>query len=1027
MVNVLPHDQMLGDKPNFRDRFQNLFKNNGYLLLAFLVPFAVMYLIYLVRGIHPFGNFSVLVLDLNGQYVDFFEALRHFIYGDASYLYSFSRALGGEFMGIYAYYLASPLSYIVALFPQEGILDALLLMFLIKTGLCGFTFGFYLHKTSSFKPTFNRVNVVTFSSLYALTAYCVVQQHNTMWIDAVIWLPIITYGIEELIKKGHYKLYTLSLAIALMSNFYIGYMLCIYTAIYFFIYSYMGNANPYREKAHMAKSFLRILFFSILAVAIAGVVLLTAYYSLTFGKTTFSSTNWDFKLRFELLDMFVKFLPCSYDTVRTEGLPFVYCGMITLLLVPIYFCSPRIKAREKILYGTLVAVFILSFAINPIDLLWHGMQAPNWLNYRYSFILCFILLVMAYKGISEIKRSRLTALVLPSAVILALVAVAQKTNFVSYVLGDGSNDRNHEVGKLLTIECIWFSAILVGVYLIILAVMRKSKRPQNIALVLAVIVAGELFCNGLSNTLDLGSDVVYTSRGTYTAYITHLRGITQKVKGLDGSFYRMDEVAHRKVNDNMAVLAYGLTNSTSTLNATTINFLNNMGYFAKAHEAQYHAGNVVSDSLLGIKYTLDRTTATGKELVAIRDILQDSDLYSLFTKENIYTAYQNKYALSLAYAVNTAIKDIDMADYLNPYDRLNAIITAMLGETETVEVFKSLELSTTTKTNCRMDPARYPPNENANFKHPYIKYYPEDENQKAKLTFVAKTPQNANGSEMRHIYFYLPSEFQRAFTFEAKAGSYGSVFGNNTDRILPIGQYKDNGYVSVTLTLDANVLYLTHGVDLFYYLDEAVFADAMSRLAESQLKIDENYKDDHITGTLTTKKDGQTVFTSIPYDAGWHVYVDGKPVETQAILRDSANADKPDGALIAFDIENSGEHSIELRYMPKEFVLGAAASIIGILVLILISIFEKKVNKFADKILCPIIVPTESEYDIEDDTMDDELDDIPDFLPDGTQDMNTDILPSEQICEGDIKLDEAVDVEEQRDEESPEDTNKGEN
>ena len=95
--------------------------------------------------------------------------------------------------------------------------------------------------------------------------------------------------------------------------------------------------------------------------------------------------------------------------------------------------------------------------------------------------------------------------------------------------------------------------------------------------------------------------------------------------------------------------------------------------------------------------------------------------------------------------------------------------------------------------------------------------------------------------------------------------------------------------------------------------------------------------------------------------------------------------------------------------------------------MILISIFEKKVNKFADKILCPIIVPTESEYDIEDDTMDDELDDIPDFLPDGTQDMNTDILPSEQICEGDMKLDEAVDVEEQRDEESPEDTNKGEN
>ena len=72
MVNVLPQNQMLGEKPKLKYRLGKIFKNNGYLLLAFLVPFAVMYLIYLVRGIHPFGNFSVLVLDLNGQYVDFF-------------------------------------------------------------------------------------------------------------------------------------------------------------------------------------------------------------------------------------------------------------------------------------------------------------------------------------------------------------------------------------------------------------------------------------------------------------------------------------------------------------------------------------------------------------------------------------------------------------------------------------------------------------------------------------------------------------------------------------------------------------------------------------------------------------------------------------------------------------------------------------------------------------------------------------------------------------------------------------------
>ena len=124
------------------DKLKKLFGEYGYILISFIVPAIIMYFVYLAMEIHPFGNGSVLVLDLNGQYVDFYEALRHFVYGDASMLYSFSRALGGEMMGLYAYYLASPLSYIVALFPQEMILDALLLIFLLKVGFCSATFSF---------------------------------------------------------------------------------------------------------------------------------------------------------------------------------------------------------------------------------------------------------------------------------------------------------------------------------------------------------------------------------------------------------------------------------------------------------------------------------------------------------------------------------------------------------------------------------------------------------------------------------------------------------------------------------------------------------------------------------------------------------------------------------------------------------------------------------------------------------------------------------------------------------------------
>ena len=97
----------------FKQRISNIKREYGYLFLAALIPAIIFFLIYLARGLNPFGNGTVLVLDLNGQYVYFFEALRDTVLEGGSLLYSWSRSLGGEFLGIYAYYIASPLSYLV--------------------------------------------------------------------------------------------------------------------------------------------------------------------------------------------------------------------------------------------------------------------------------------------------------------------------------------------------------------------------------------------------------------------------------------------------------------------------------------------------------------------------------------------------------------------------------------------------------------------------------------------------------------------------------------------------------------------------------------------------------------------------------------------------------------------------------------------------------------------------------------------------------------------------------------------------
>ena len=137
----------LAPKTRARDWLRSLLHERKYLGICFILPALIMWLIYICMKVYPFGNESVLVLDLNGQYVYFFEELKNILQGDGSFLYSFSRPMGGEFMGIFAYYLSSPFSVIVALFPDSMITEALLIMFLLKTGACGLTFGIFIHNT----------------------------------------------------------------------------------------------------------------------------------------------------------------------------------------------------------------------------------------------------------------------------------------------------------------------------------------------------------------------------------------------------------------------------------------------------------------------------------------------------------------------------------------------------------------------------------------------------------------------------------------------------------------------------------------------------------------------------------------------------------------------------------------------------------------------------------------------------------------------------------------------------------------
>ena len=885
--------------PMWLKRFLAPLDDMHHIGLAFIFPVLIMALIYVAIEVFPFGENSVLVLDLNGQYVYYFEAIRDILHGEQGIIYSFERALGGEFLGIVAYYLASPFTFIVALFPEGMITESLLTIFLLKCGLSGMNMCVYLHKSHPTKP----VSEVIFSVLYALTSYAVVMQHNTMWIDCLLFFPLIMLGIEELIKHGKYKLFTITLAVAVFSNYYIGYMVCIAVAVYFFVYYLMctpEERNPLGERAHFIKSLGRIVLFSAIAVGLAAIIILPAYYSLTFGKTTFSNPSYEFKQKFDFLDLITKMLPGSYDTVRPEGLPFIYSGTLTLILLPAFFLIKQISARKKIAYGALVGVFVFSFISSTIDMAWHGFQIPNWLNYRYSFMFCFFVIVMAYKVFEHIEAIDIKIVLGVGAVLGLLVAVMQKL----------------EYENLPDFIAIWFSIACIAAYMIILSGCNKRWLDGAISSILCIFVLLELFCNGLHSVVALDEDVVYSSRTSYVNFIERWESAADWMNETDTSFYRAEKTEHRKTGDNFTLNLRGLTNSTSTLNADQIEFLFRMGYSSRSHWSKYLGGTPVSDTLLGMKYLITTETAKTNALWG-EAVFRD--------EENGTRVYKNDYALSLGYMVSADLADLEYYKNESPFSYMNRLVTVMLGEADSLDVSETVDLVELFKPYADITPTL------DNLELAYVtghkRYTKVNTAHAGRLTW-SFTPTNEY-----EIFVYFPSEYPRDTQLFVNGESWSEFFTNETHRIVSIGSRTANEEISVAMELDKDKVYLANEVDYIYYLDEELFAEVMPELQELQYNI-ESFTDTHFVGTVTATDERSLLFLTIPYDEGWKVYVDGEETDTIEVL----------DALTAVEL-TAGEHTVELKYSPscvKYGVLISATALLAFSVIIFLEQLKRR-------------------------------------------------------------------------------------
>ncbi len=877
----------------------------SYLLLSFLVPVVIISVVFIVLGVFPYGNNSILTLDMNGQYVYFFEQFRDIITGKASFYYTFERSLGGEFLGYYTYYLASPLSLIVGLFPNDMVTEAIAFMMIIKTGLCGLTFSVYLDKTKKRNiPAF-----IMFSTMYALCSYATIFQSNTMWMDALIYLPLIALGIEAIIKEGKFKLFTISLALAIWSNYYIGYMICIFVVLYFFFFILSNkdrDVNLLNERKHFLKSLGRITLFSLIAVMLAGAVIVSAYYSLQFGKMDLQNNSFNPDLRFDIFNLVAKLFINSFDTIRGEGTPNIYAGTLMLLMVPVYFLSKKISTREKIGYIVLCAIFVASFTINTLDLVWHGFQMPIWLNYRYSFMFSFILLIMAYKGFEHLPEVSGKSVGVISVFLVLVLAIIQKTVKLTRYIGGNQEQVTPSY------ETIWASILLIAIYLIVILVVKKVKAKQIVTLVLTLVVCVEAYASTLYNWTAEIQDAGWASRNVYRSFVNETEIVATTLKLADPTFHRVEKGFSRKPNDNLAIDIKGISEFTSTFNMGARDFLQKLGYHANSQTTTYLTGNELSESILGIKYVIQNNKKD--ENGALTNKV--SNLYNFVEISDDIVIYQNPYALPIAYSVDNMIKQLTLKEEnLTALEYGETMLDYMLGG-DSEGVHEKCDYTISFE-NC----GKVVDEDGKGTS--YSRYSSSKD-----ASFTFKVVAEIDGE----IQMFLPTLYNTEATCHVNGELLCTLFQPDTYKVLSLGQYKKGETVNVKLTFNANRIYLLNQGDYFIQLSEDKFESMSTTLKEGGLNVT-SYSDTKIVGTIKdTSRD--VVFTTIPYDSCWRVLVDGKRVDTYKCVE----------SMLAFDLptETDGVYDVVMEYEPMQWYIGMTITLLGMGGFIVLAILEKK-------------------------------------------------------------------------------------
>lgn len=605
------------------------------LFLAFLLPFTIMLVLFMVNGIYPFGGRSFLFSDMYHQYMPFFSEFIHKIKAGEGLSYSYNVGIGSNFLALYVYYLSSPLHLLMFLFPEAYLMEFMSYLVIIKIGLCGLTSAVYLRKRFQTKD----LSVLIFSTIYALSGFMAAYNWNIMWLDCVILLPLILLGLERLVKEGRCLLYLVTLGLSIFTNYYLSIMICIFLVLYFVVLLLTEKRS--------IKIIRNFVLYSLLAGGLAAVLLVPEVCALIktdFGEMNFPETV---KSYFSVLDMLARHMMCIPAERGLDHWPNIYSGVITFLLIPMYAMNQRIPIRKRFAQLALAGVLLLGFSTNILDYIWHGMNYPDSLPARQSFIYIFLILNMCFEAFRYLDdmegRHILYGYLISVGFLLFSEKFIEKEDFVLGI-------------ELLNLLFITLYAVLLYLYR---TRIRADYRNFIIALLLIVTVA-ETGINTYSTSVGTVSRTSYL--GQQNDYKALLAQIAEEET--EEVFYRIEKFTRKTKNDGTLTGYPTASTFSSTLNSDVAKLYQNWGMrYSKVYYC-FDGATALTSALLNVRYMFGE------------DDKEDNSLFNLTGNSGDIYLYQNNYTLPFGYVAPEGY-DVPEGFYNEPLKLQNRMVSEL--------------------------------------------------------------------------------------------------------------------------------------------------------------------------------------------------------------------------------------------------------------------------------------------------------------------------------------------------------------